>query len=112
MIKANKKTTTPKKTKGGKPANSSSSKKPLKLSAGGKMSPKDRFKAMMEAKKKKGGKGKPGLKGDEQKASITAKKPKLATGRKTKLSSGGKKQKYSITAKKPKVVKHKKKGRV
>lgn len=105
MIKANKKTTTPKKTKG-KPANSSSSKTPLKLSEGGKMSPKDRFKAMLEAKKKKGGKDK------EQKASITAKKPKHATGRKTKLSAGGKKQRYSITAKKPKVVKHKKKGRV
>ena len=62
-----------------------------------KMSPKDRFAAMMEAKKKKGAKGK------SQKASITAKKPKKATGKKTKLS---------ITAKKPKTVKHKKKGRV
>lgn len=55
-----------------------------------KMSPKDRFKAMMEAKKKK-------------------------AGTKEKMSYGSKKkkgQKMSITAKKAKVVTHKKKGRV
>ena len=48
------------------------------------MSPKDKFKAMMEAKKK-------------------------ASGKKTKLSYGGKKkgQKMSITTKKAKVVKQK-----
>lgn len=79
------------------------------------LNPKDRFKAMLDAKKKKG---------KTQKASITAKKPKLATGRKTKLSSGAAKKKdvkmtsgkkylkASITAKKAKVVKHKRKGRV
>ena len=126
-ITANKKTKTPKKAKGAAANYSSAninkkkSAKPVKLAQtsakkkgnpfakkddkakGGKdakaMSPKDRFKMMME-KKKKGG----------QKASITAKKPKKATGRKTKLS--GTFASKAITPKKAKVVKHKKKGRI
>ncbi len=75
-------------------------KKTTKMSSG-KMSAKDKFKAMMEAKKK-----------GKEKMSKGAPKPG-EKGKMDKMSYGKKKtKKMSITAAKPKVVKHKKSGRV
>lgn len=87
MIKANHKKTTPKKTA------------------------KNRFKAMTEARNKKtGDKQKMSYKKGKMKASISSKKSKNISGRKTKLS--GTFSSKAITPKKAKVVKHKNKGRV